>query len=1008
MFCDLVGSTQLSGQLDPEDLRDVMRAYQEATGAAIARFGGHVAQTLGDGLMVYFGYPVAHEDDAQRSVGAGLEILSAIAALNKRLEVRSGIVVAVRVGIHTGLVVAGEVGHFDTRGKMAVIGETPNVAARVEALAKPNTVVISARTHRLVGTLFDFEDLGAHALKGVAAPVRLYQVTGSRTAESRFEAMHPAGLTPFVGRDEEIGLLKGRWGQARDGEGQVVLLCGEPGIGKSRITSTFRDLVAEDEHIRLHYQCSPFFINSAFYPVIQQLEFAAGMTAQDKPEAKLGKLEAVLARSANDVAAVAPLFAAMMSLPTARYPPLNVSPQRQKELTIAALVDQIPGLAKHAPVLMVFEDVHWIDPTTLETLDHVIAAVAELPVLVIVTFRPEFEPHWGGVSHVTVHTLNRLGRRQCAAMITRVTGDKPLPDLLRDQIVAKTDGVPLFIEELTKAVIESDIVVDAGARYALSGSVDAIAIPDTLHDSLMARLDKLIPVKAVAQIGAAIGREFSHQLMAALSPMSEADLNAALDRLVASQLVYRRGAPPEATYIFKHALVQDAAYNSLLKRDRQTLHTQIAETLLATLPAIPETEPELIAHHYTQAQRPDEAIPYWLRAGQRALRTSALPECVDHLTRGLACLGEIPDWPQRDAYELDIQTTLGIAHMAWKGYASPECGQAYKRAHELIGTVSDTSRALPVVWGYWSYYLVAGDHHCTIDAADRALSVAEASQDPDFLVQAYSINADTQFWIGNPRKSVEFMRKLRSIYHEERHGPQVWLCNHDALNLALMYAAHWLWVLGYPDQAVEAEKECYEQALRLQHPYQMAFGNCWASSCYHYRGEPDALLARLATGVAVAEQFQIPMWIAATAMFRGWWRAKRGEISAGIEQFSRGFDHYRAIGCEIVVPWWRAQLAQLHSWNGESDRALALVSESVAQVDRWLERAHEAEIYRIQGDILLGKESPETQAAEEAYQQAIRVAQAQHAKGWELRAAIALAHLWQSQGYRAKSCNFAR
>jgi class 3 adenylate cyclase len=689
MFCDLVGSTALAEKLDPEDLRDVMRAYQDASGVAIARFGGHVAQTLGDGLMVYFGYPIAHEDDAHRAVSAGIAILSEIEKLNSEVAAKQGIEIAVRIGIHTGPVVAGEVGGIDTRGDMAVIGETPNVAARVEAHAKPNTVVVSARTHRLVSTLFDFDDLGEHRLKGVGTPIRLFSVTGTRPAESRFEAMHPAGLTPFVGRDEEIGLLMGRWDQARDSEGQVALLCGEPGIGKSRITSTFRDMIAGDQHIRLQYQCSPFFTNSAFYPIIQQMEFAAGFVADDATETKLDKLETVLGRFASDVPAVAPLFFAMLSLPLTRYPPLNVSPQRQKEMTIEVLVEQLRGLARQNPVLMVFEDVHWIDPTSLEVLDHVIAAVAELPVLLIVTFRPEFEPHWGGVSHVTVHTMNRLGRRQCAAMIDRVAGDKLLPESLKDQIVIKTDGVPLFIEELTKAVLESDIVVDAGDHFELSGSVDEIAIPDTLHDSLMARLDKLIPVKEVAQIGAAIGREFSYRLMAALSPMSGPDLDAALDKLVDSQLVYRRGTPPEAAYTFKHALVQDAAYDSLLKSDRLDLHKQIAETLAANFPDISETEPELLAQHYTRAELADAAVPSWLAAGQLALSRFAPTEALGHLRSGLGLIDRLPESRDRDRMELSLHMTTAAAYNATEGWASDHTKATYDQALPIIQRLGD-------------------------------------------------------------------------------------------------------------------------------------------------------------------------------------------------------------------------------------------------------------------------------------------------------------------------------
>ena len=597
MFCDLVGSTALSEKLDPEDLREVMRAYQDACAGAIGRFGGHIAQTLGDGLMVYFGYPVAHEDDAQRAVRAGLDIVTAVKDLSARLEESQGVVVDVRVGIHTGLVVAGDIGGADTRGSMAVVGETPNIAARIEQKATPGTVVVGERTRRMVGEVFDFEDLGTHDLKGLSVPMDLFRAKAERSADSRFEAMHPAGLTPFVGRDEEIGLLLGRWKLVKGGEGQVVLLEGEPGIGKSRITNTLRELIAQEPHTRLQYQCSPFYTNSAFHPIIAQLERAAGFESDDGEGAKLDKLEALI--GADDHTDCA-LIATLLSLPTHRYPALNFTPQKQKERTIEVLVGQLARLAIDKPVLLVFEDVHWIDPTSLEVLDQLIGVIDAQAVLAVITFRPEFKSPWGARGHVTLHSLNRLGKRQSALLVDQVTG-KPLPRVLVDQIIVKTDGVPLFIEELTKAVVESDIVKDAGDRYELTGAVDSLAIPDTLHDSLMARLDKLIPVKEVAQVGAAIGREFSHQLVALLSPMSRSELNNALDKLVDSELVFRRGTPPEATYIFKHALVQDAAYNSMLKRDRQTIHKQIAEALETHFPQEAKDSPELIAHHYTEA-----------------------------------------------------------------------------------------------------------------------------------------------------------------------------------------------------------------------------------------------------------------------------------------------------------------------------------------------------------------------------------------------------------------------
>ena len=998
MFCDLVGSTALSEQLDPEDLRDVMRAYQDATGTAITRFGGHIAQTLGDGLMVYFGYPIAHEDDAQRAIAAGLDILSAMTSLNDDMSGRTDTPLAVRVGIHTGMVVAGEVGAFDTRGDLAVVGDTPNIAARVEALAEPNTVVVSERTHRLVEPLFAFKSLGQRELRGVEAPMALYRATGSRLAESRFEAMHPEGVTAFVGRDEEIGLLKGRWSAALDGEGQVVLFCGEPGIGKSRITGTFQDLIAGDDHVRVQYQCSPFFTNSAFYPIIRQAEFAAGIEASDDTETKLDKLEAVLARSTDDVAKVAPLFATMMSLPTERYAALHVSPQRQKELIIEAAVAQIGGLAAKQPVLVVFEDVHWVDPTSLEALDHLVATVAALPVLVIITFRPEFEAKWNALSHVSLHTLTRLGRRQCEEMVERVTGDKPLPETLVDQIVAKTDGVPLFIEELTKAVIESDIVEDRGDRYALSGSVDAIAIPETLHDSLMARLDKLIPVKEVAQIGAAIGREFSYHLLAALSPMSQPDLDAALEKLVDSELVHRRGLPPNATYTFKHALVQDAAYDSLLRRDRQTLHKEIAEALIANVPGVEETEPELLAHHYTEARLIETAVPYWLAAAQNSLQASALAECIDHLSKGLAAVTTLPDSVDRDSIELDFQTQLGTAYMMWRGYADPSCGQAFQRANVLMGTVGESPEHFPVLWGLWAFDLVVSDYRATLGSAARALRMAEKADDPELLIQAWAINSVTHFWLGEFDVSYSYFKKVDKLYDEEKHGEQVWVYNHDALNISLIYASNYLWMLGYPQQAMELNETRAAQAKRLGHPFQKAFGDWWGGSCHMFRRDADTHLPILAKVIDASRTHGFPLWEAAARAYQGWWQIQQGNPADGLTQLEAGIEAYRATGSKNIGPFWSALLAEAYALNGKHEQACHSIDMALTIMEENMERCHASEVYRIKGKVALLKDSPDQIEAEQSFLQAIEVAKSQNAKGWELRTAKSLARLWQSQG----------
>jgi class 3 adenylate cyclase len=617
MFCDLVNSTVLSARLDPEDMRDVLRVYHDGCASIVARFQGFVAKYMGDGVLVYFGYPHAHEDDAERAVHAGLALVEAIGAA--ALPLPGELKLQMRVGIATGLVVVGDLIGSGAAQEEAVVGETPNLAARLQGLATPNSVVIAADTRRLTGGLFEYRDLGAATLKGFANPVRAWQVVGPSTIESRFEALHPASTTtPLIGRDEELDLLMRRWQQVKDGDGRVVLLSGEPGIGKSRVTEAIEERLSREPHFRLRFFCSPHHGETALHPVASQLEHAAGFERDDNAERRLGKLEAILAPSTRNMKQATALLADLLSIGSDRYPPLNLDPQRRKEGTLEALFAQLAGLAAARPVLMVFEDVHWIDPISLELLELAVERISSLRVLLIMTFRPEFQSPWTGDAHVTTLALNRLGRQHGAELVKRLTGNKQLPSAILDQITAHADGVPLFVEELTKAVLESDLLRDAGDQYVLTGPVPPLAIPTTLHASLMARLDRLAPIREVAQIGAAIGREFSYELLAALVPLTESTLQEAVERLVRSELVFCRGRPPSATYTFKHALIRDAAYATLLRSRRQELHARIAQVLEDRFPETVELHPEILAHHWSQAGLVEKAAFYagktWLHA----------------------------------------------------------------------------------------------------------------------------------------------------------------------------------------------------------------------------------------------------------------------------------------------------------------------------------------------------------------------------------------------------------
>ena len=574
MFCDLVGSTALSARLDPEDLREVIGAYHRCCADLITEAGGFVAKYMGDGVLAYFGYPLAHEHDAEHAVQAGLALVEAA----PKLTTAAGVPLQVRVGIATGLVVVGDLIGAGAAQEQAVVGETPNLAARLQALAEPGAVVIADGTRRLLGNLFELKDLGARDLKGIAGPARAWAALRASSVGSRFDALHTSGLTALVGRDEESELLLRRWSRAKTGEGQVVLLSGEAGIGKSRLTAALLERLAGEPHTRLRYFCSPQRTDSAFHPIIGQMERAAGLAYDDKPQAKLDKLDAVLAQTSTSPEDAA-LFAEMLSLPNdGRYPALDLAPEQRRQRTLEALMSQLAGLARRQPVLMIFEDVHWIDPTSLEVLGRIVDRIKTLPALLIVTFRPEFNAPWVGQPHVTSLTLNRLGEREAAAIIARLVGNKALPADVMAEIVERTDGIPLFVEEMTKAVLEAESE-GAARRTVAAVPSPALAVPASLHASLMARLDRLGPAKEVAQIGSAIGREFSHALLAAVARKPEAELGSALDRLVQAGLLFRQGVPPQASYLFKHALVQDAAYGTLLREPRRALHARIAETL---------------------------------------------------------------------------------------------------------------------------------------------------------------------------------------------------------------------------------------------------------------------------------------------------------------------------------------------------------------------------------------------------------------------------------------------
>ena len=684
LFCDLVDSTALAGRLDPEDYREVVRAYQDTCAAIIQRFAGHIAQYLGDGLLVYFGYPQAHEDDAQRAVRTGLGFVEAMETLNSYLGQQHGVRLAVRVGIHTGLVVVGEIGGGGRQEPLA-LGDTPNIAARLQGLAAPDTVVISAATQRLIQGYFTCQALGAQTLKGVAMPLQVYQVVRATEVQQRFDVAAARGLTPLVGREHEVGLLRERWAQVQVGRGHIVVLSGEAGIGKSRLVQAVQDEIIDAAALRIEYRCSPYHQHSALYPVIAHLERVLAWRQDETPAERLCKLEEALQPYPLPLAEVVPLLAALLSLPLPdeRYPPLTLTPQRQKQKTLEALLTWLLVLTEQQPVLFVVEDLHWIDPSTLGFLTLLVDQGPTARLLALLTCRPEFQPPWGLRTHLTPIALQRLPQAQIEVMVVQVTGGKALPPAVLQHVVTKTDGVPLFVEELTKTVLESGLLRETEEHYELTGPLPPLALPTTLHDSLMARLDRLATVKAVAQLGAVLGRTFSYDLLRAVTLLDKVSLQQALTRLVDAELLYQRGIPPQATYLFKHALIQEAAYQSLLKSMRQQFHQRIAQVLETRFPTAVETQPGLVAQHYTTAGCTEQAVIYWQRAGEQASERSANLEAISHCTTGIELLQTLPATPERTQQSLTLYIALGAALQMARGNAAPKVEQAYTRAYAL-------------------------------------------------------------------------------------------------------------------------------------------------------------------------------------------------------------------------------------------------------------------------------------------------------------------------------------
>jgi predicted ATPase/class 3 adenylate cyclase len=998
MFSDLVGSTALSARMDPEDLREVISAYQKCVAETVRRFGGFVAKYMGDGVLVYFGYPQAHEDDAAQAVRAGLELIGAVSSLKHDAPLQT------RVGIATGLVVVGDLIGSGEAQERGIVGETPNLAARLQGIAEANMVVIAEGTRKLLGNLFELRYLGAKDLKGIAGPVRGWAALRAGSAEGRFEALHGSELTALVGREEELELLLRRWSKAKSGEGQVVLLSGEAGIGKSRLTAALLERLAAEPHTRLRYFCSPQHTDSAFYTIIRQMERAAGFAHDDTAQAKLDKLDTVLTQTFTPPQDVA-LFAEMLSLPNdGRYPTLEMAPQQRRQKTMEALTAQIEALSRQKPVLMIFEDAQWADPTSLEAFGRAVDRIRTLGVLLIVAYRPEFEPPWIGRPHATALILNRLDERQIAAIIDSVTGNKLLSPSIRQDIIERTDGVPLFVEEMTKAVLEAESESDARQTAGAVPS-PALAVPASLHASLMARLDRLGPAKEVAQIGAAIGREFSHALLGAVAGKPEAELATALDRLIAAGLLFRQGSPPYATYLFKHALVQDAAYGTLLREPRRALHARIAETMESQFTEIAENQPELLARHCTEAGLIEEAALLWGKAGQRSLSRSALVEASEQLTRALSQCATLPGTAALRREQIKFQVALANAVMPTKGYASPETKAAVEQARLLIeqaeacGEPSEDPLLLfSVLYGGWVASYIAFNGDTLRDLATQFLTLAERQSSISPLIVGHRLIGTSLLSIGDAAKARSHLNRGLALYDPAEHRFLATRFGQDVRVCILSYRSWASWSLGYPEAAVNDADQMVKEAREIGHATTLIYALWHASMTETFCRRYAKASAHLEEAIALAGEKGALFWKALATVLRSCVFALTGDASKAIQMATPGITMYRSTGARVMLPLSMSYLAFAYAELNQLDDARRCINEAISAIETTKETWHEVEVHRMAGEIALMSPEPDATKAEAYFEQALAVARQQQAKSWELRAAMSMARLWRDQG----------
>jgi predicted ATPase/class 3 adenylate cyclase len=991
MFCDLVGSTPLSIDLELEDFRKVIRSYQNTCVPIIEHYGGVVSRYIGDGLLVFFGHPEAHEDDPERAVHAALSILEKISELNDRDELPGNASFAVRIGIATGLVIVGDIIGEKASEVNAIVGETPNLAARLQSLAEPNTVIIADSTRRLLGGLFEFRNMGPQALKGFPQPEVTWQVLHRRVFESRFDATRATYRSPFVGRSEEFALIRRRWSQCLQGEGHVMVLSGEPGIGKSRMVGELRRSLEGELQLTLLYQCSPHHINSALYPIIQQLERAAGFGRSDSSEVKRSKLQDLLTQHGHVDAESLPLFATLLSIPpNGGYNPLHMTPERQKEATFEELIRGIEQLAARKPILVVFEDVHWIDPTSLEFLQRCIERSQSLKILLVITCRPEFDYAWSHFPHLTYLALSRLDRNDASAIVSSLAADIDVPETVTRHIVEKTDGVALFVEEVTKGVIESGWL-DRPDNAKLS-SLSTLSIPDTLQDSLMARLDRLSESKQVAQIGATIGREFSYDLISRVSSLPEEELRSALDKLTESGLLFSRPTPEDISYRFKHALVQETAYSSLLNDNKVYLHGQIARVLRQTS-AQARFEPEIIAYHYSQAQDFGKAVSYWRLAGERAAARSANAEAFRHFEQAHTALHKLPACAQRNQDELDLLVELGAVQVAIAGYSSPEVEHTYMHALELSQGMEEKPDLCFILSGIGAYYCVSGQLRYAEESARRCLDLASRIGGSEHLVDAHRTLGEVLFYAGDLHQSRIHLEQCLVLYDIEQHADVAITSGDDPSASCSMYLAIVLWLMGKSDEALQEYENGLALATELNHLHTLAATRFNAAWFHALRGDWRQVTPLAKASIDLCKEHGFLLFLGIATVLEGWSVARDGRHNEGIERMQEGMKLIEEDNAGVCLSCFLPWLAEGLALAGEYSAAMKTLRKAYQCGD---ERIYDAERFRLEGDILALQGSDPVKV-ESCYVKAIDRAREQGILVFELRSILCLCRYWQRQ-----------